>query len=170
MAPEKRPRESVAGFPDSRVAPALLALLVLAAGCTFERRPGTRTGQDTIAVETPSPGESLPPGESAGAFLERFQEVRKGGATDGLDSMVRPGATVMLDGRALDLQALAPPGEAGDGAEPRLADSVVVDGAALFVIRYGTSLETILLTRDSAGWGVRLLHRVTRGDGDPGRP
>lgn len=174
MDRETRASGSVAGSlpTPGALASLTLLLLVLAAGCTFERRPRARADQDTggVGVAPPRESTSSPPGESAAAFLERFLETRERGSAEELESLIRPGATAMIDGRVRDFREMGVPGEVDDGAEPRVADSEVAAAAAFFVIRYGPSVETILLTRDSAGWGLRFLHRVTGDAGDPGGP
>ena len=177
--------------------PALLLsgflLLLLAASCTFERRPQTQVNADAGVVDTAATAES------ASTFLRRFQAARTGrpGALEGL---VRPGASVLLDGRALALDVGAVAEGAADGGDApgddrgggaatgagaweilvqappgsgdriQITDSAVFEGSALFVMGYDGVSETVLLDRDATGWGLQLLHRITVAGGGPGDP
>lgn len=152
----------------------LCLFLVLGASCTFERRPGVQVNGNAAVVDTASTAES------ASTFLQRFQAARSGRPRD-LEALVRPGATVLLDGRALAFDAGEEPQAPGaweilaeapgvGGGGPQIADSAVFDESAVFVVRYRASSETVVVARDPTGWGVRLLHRVTVDGNDPGDP
>lgn len=157
---------------------ALLPVLVaigLSAGCTFERRPQTQVNADPGQIQTPVPDEP------ASSFLESLQSARAAGELAEVRPLLHPGIAVLVDGRRLPLDGDGDTPPAGNAPErvddawsvvaglpdggamaPQVTDSAVFDGSALFVVRYGSVVESLVLARDSAGWSLRLLHRGGR--------
>lgn len=158
--------------------PVLLAI-GLSVACTFERRPRTQVNADPGQVQIPVPDEP------ASSFLESLQSARAAGEPADVRPLLHPDIAVLLDGRRLSFDGAGggpPPGDVtgriddawsvvaglpdGGGVPPQVTDSAVFDGSALFVVRYGPAVESLVLARDSTGWRLRLLHRGESG-GDP---
>lgn len=158
---------------SSLLIPSLLLSVFLGSSCTFERRPPPGEGEAGEELLLPSPEGS------ARAFLEDLGEARTAGRAADLRVLLHPEAEILVDGRSLafdgdgDLRAdsaawsvLAPgagdAGGAGGGeGERREVAAAVLGEAALFLYREPAATEAFLLSRDSTGWRLRLLHRST---------
>lgn len=159
--------------------PLHLALaLLLAAGCTFERRPAVENGGaeiDTAASGVEATGLGVSPAQTldeARAFIRTFQDARREGRISEIRSLLHPRALLIHGSGRLspgasdaEVEALLV-GRRGEELGPATVEEVEhLSPGVLAVLRYPprdsvSAVETLLLLRDSSGWSVRLLQRT----------
>lgn len=159
-----------------------LAVILLVAGCGFERRPPPESGSGADTASPTAPADTAVPDtpesatvERARAFFRGFQDARRSGGLSEVRSRLHPRALLLLGTRrlppdaseaelgellSLEARAEAPPAS--------VAEVTPVASGVLFLVRYSgeegegaasEAMESVLLAPDSAGWSVRLLHR-----------
>lgn len=164
--------------------PALAAVLLFAAGCTFERRPAAEeAGSGVDSAPSFATADSTAPDapepvivERAEAFFRGFQEARRGGRISDVRSRLHPRVLLLHGSRRLSAEASdAELGrlltlEGRQEAPPAMVEEIEpLASAVLFLVRYpprepaaGSAVESVLLAHDSEGWSVRFLQRSVR--------
>lgn len=188
QVPEARSGTPARGRLGFRMGLLTMAVLLIAAGCTFERRPAIEedgAAGDTAAPASEATGLGVPSDQAvdeARAFFRAFQDARRDGRMSEVRSRLHPRALLVRGVRPLSRQASDADVEAfltsdgSGGAGPDAVEEVeALASAVLILVRYppddtvaGSVVETVLLVRDSSGWSVRLLQRVLEGRAEGG--